>query len=456
MVVEAALNNPRAEIVCFAQDATASVRTQQRAIYRYLPPELKQKTKSSVAYLNYSQQNGFTGDQFILPNGSAIYFHMYSQFQANRGKFEGLELGSLEPSVANIGLWLDEYLEDGDLVKTMVFRLVTRDAKMIISATPVKGYTPFIGSYLKNAETIKTRSAVLLNNEEVPVVQRNHEQNLDIVYFHSDQNPFGGYDRIAKELKGKPRDFILTRAYGIPVKSMTTLFPLFNTAVHVTKERVNVSNQKQWTCYQVVDPAGRRNYVSIWAAVNEKGHVHVFREWPDMGTYGPWAESGDPKWKHGPASDKIGYTVQGYVDLFREIEEEHNVEPYERIGDSRYFARKNEDNSDLFEEFANKGMYFFPADGREIEIGVNALDEWFWYNANNAVDASNRPIITIDESCGNLIHALINWGHEGKKDEALKDFVDALRYLRLHNGGDGPDHVNSRSMETTRIGKGGY
>ena len=455
-VVEAAMNNPGAEIVCFAQDATASVRTQQRAIYRYLPPEFKQKTKSSVAYLNYSQQNGFTGDQFILPNGSAIYFHMYSQFQANRGKFEGLELGSLNPKVTNIGLWLDEYLDDGDLVKTMVFRLVTRDAKMIISATPVKGYTPFIGSYLKNAETVKTRPAPLLNGEEVPLIQRNHEQNLDIVYFHSDQNPFGGYDRIAKELKGKPRDFILTRAYGIPVKSMTTLFPLFNTAVHVTKERLNVSNQKQWTCYQVVDPAGRRNYVSIWAAVNEKGHVHVFREWPDMGTYGPWAESGDPKWKHGPASDKIGHTVQGYVDLFREIEKEHNVDPYERIGDSRYFARENADNSDLFEEFANKGMYFVPSDGREIEIGVNALDEWFWYNANNPVDASNRPIITIDESCGNLIHALINWGHEGKKDEALKDFVDALRYLRLHNGGDGPDHVNSRSMETTRIGKGGY
>ena len=175
-----------------------------------------------------------------------------------------------------------------------------------------------------------------------------------------------------------------------------------------------------------------------------------------MGTYGPWAESGDPKWKHGPASDKIGYTVQGYADLFREIEEEHNVEPYERIGDSRYFARENEDNSDLFEEFANKGMYFVPADGREIDIGVNALDEWFWYNANEPVDSSNRPIITIDESCGNLIHALINWGHEGKKDEALKDFVDALRYLRLHNGGDGPDHVASRSMAATRTTKGGY
>jgi len=456
LCVESALANPNSEIVCFAQDASASVRIQQRAIYRYLPPELKQKTKSNVAYLNYTQQNGFTGQQFILPNGSTFYFHAYSQFTSNRSKFEGYELGSRNPTSINIGLWLDEYLDDGDLIKTMVFRLATRNAKMILSSTPVKGYTPFIGSYLKNAETIKTRPAELLNGEEVPVVQRNHEQNLDIVYFHSDQNPFGGYDRIAKELRGKPRDFILTRAYGIPVKSMTTLFPLFNTAVHVVKDRIDVSNKKEWTVYQVVDPAGARNYVAIWAAVNAKGFVHIFKEWPDLGSYGPWAEFGDPKWKHGPASDKIGYTVQGYVDLFTEIEHELKVEPYERIGDSRFFARENENNSDLFEEFANKGMYFLPSDGREIDVGINALDEWFWYNANEPVDGSNKPLLSIHESCGNLIHGLINWGHNGKKDEALKDFVDAIRYLRLHNGGDGPDHVTNRSMETTRTTKGGY
>ena len=455
-VVEAALGNPNAEIVCFAQDAAASVRVQQRAIYRYLPTDLKEKKKEKIAYLNYSQQNGFTGDQFILPNGSAVYFHTYSQFQLNRSKFEGYELGSFSPTVSNIGLWPDEYLEDGDLIETMIFRLATRNAKMILSATPIKGYTPFIGSYLKDAEIIKTRPATLLNNEEVPVVQRNHNKNLDIVYFHSDQNPFGGYDRIAKELKGKSREFILTRAYGIPVKSMTTLFPLFNTNVHVTDEKIDVSNKNQWTTYQVVDPAGARNSVSIWAAVNEKGHVHVFKEWPDLETYGPWAEFGEPKWKHGPASDKIGYTVQGYVDLFKDIESDFNVEPYERIGDSRYFARENADNSDLFEEFAEKGMYFVKSDGRDIDVGISALDEWFWYDANQPVDASNRPLLTIDKSCGNLAHALINWGHNGKKDEALKDFVDALRYLRLHNGGDGPDHVLTRSMETTRGSKGGY
>ena len=44
----------------------------------------------------------------------------------------------------------------------------------------------------------------------------------------------------------------------------------------------------------------------------------------------------------------------------------------------------------------------------------------------------------------------------GKKDEALKDFVDCLRYLRMCNDGDGPDHVTLRSSEVTRVGNGGY
>ena len=86
-VVKAALDNPNSIIVCFAQDADASVRTQQSAVYRYLPPEFKQKTKGVLEYLNYTVKNGFTGQSFILPNGSQVLFHTYSQFIANRSKF---------------------------------------------------------------------------------------------------------------------------------------------------------------------------------------------------------------------------------------------------------------------------------------------------------------------------------------------------------------------------------
>ena len=68
---------------------------------------------------------------------------------------------------------------------------------------------------------METKHAELLDE---PVAVKLYSVNRDagIVYLHTDENPFGGYDRIAKDLKGRPREEILTRAYGIPVKSMTT------------------------------------------------------------------------------------------------------------------------------------------------------------------------------------------------------------------------------------------
>ena len=107
----------------------------------------------------------------------------------------------------------------------MRFRLVTRNSKMLMTFTPIDGYTPFVASFLKDAETRKTRNAELLDNEEVPFVQYSKSKDAGIVYFHSELNPFGGYERIRKELQNSSRGEVLTRAYGIPVKSMNTLFP---------------------------------------------------------------------------------------------------------------------------------------------------------------------------------------------------------------------------------------
>ena len=459
-VVKAALENPKSIIVCFAQDADASIRTQQSAVYRYLPPEFKVKTKGVLEYLNYTVKNGFTGQSFILPNGSQVLFHTYSQFIANRSKFEGLELGSKSPEWHNIGLWPDEYLEDGDLIRTMRFRLATRDAKMMLTFTPIDGYTPFVAEFLKGAETRKTRKAPLLDDEEVPVTQYSPEKDAGIVYFHSEFNPFGGYERIAKELKHSTRDEILTRAYGVPVKSMTSLFPLFSQSVHVLehKDFPDLSDKKEYTCYQVVDPAGARNYTSLWAGVTGVGsdtEIYIRREWPDRNTYGPWAEFGEPNWKFGPASKKIGYDVVGYCQLFSDIEEDLGIDPFERIGDSRFFANENADNTDLFDQFSEHDFHYVPSVGSKEEQGLTAIDDWFFYNVNAPIDAANRPRVYIHEDCGNLIYAIINYGAQRKKDEALKDFIDCLRYLRTANHGQGPEHYSNGKLKCL-VSSGGY
>ena len=430
MVMEACMQNMDGHIVCFSQNADTSIKVQQAAIWEMMPKEFRKKTKSTEGYINFSMQ--------------------------------GFEFGFNKCSTHNIGAWLDEYLGDAALVNTLRFRLATRDSKMLIGFTPIDGFTPFVSEYINGAETTETKNADLLDRE-VPVAQYSPSRDASVVYLHSDENPFGGYDRIAKDLRGRPEEEILVRAYGIPVKSMTSLVPMFNTEVNVLNEKENKYKMQfpdisssRFTCYQVVDPAGARNYVAIWAGVNDDGEVYIRREWPDRGTYGEWAIFGDPKWKYGPAAKKIGMDIAGYVELFEEIEDELGIEVFERIGDSRFFAKENENNDDLFTVFADYGMHFVPSDGRTEELGIAALDEWFAYNPNADLDPANRPMCYIHESCENLIDSLINYNSNGKADEPLKDFFDVIRYLRMSNQGDGPDHFDKYALQSNMRETGGY
>jgi len=464
LIMKAVTENMEGHIICFSQNIDTSIKVQQKAMWDMMPKEFRRKTKSTEGYINYSMQNGFTGQSFIFPDTKTrVDFKTYTQFSNNQTILEGFEFGFKNPDSKNIGAWLDEYLGDAALVNTLRFRLATRDSKLLIGFTPIDGYTPFIAEYLKNAETKQTRHAELIN-KEVPIEQYSPGRDASIVYLHSDENPFGGYDRIAKDLRGRHEDEIMVRAYGVPVKSMTSLLPLFNTEVNVLSETKNkygytfpnITDPKRYSCYQVVDPAGARNYVALWAAVNRKGEIFIRKEFPDRDSYGEWAIFGDPKWRYGPAAKKIGYNVEGYAKLFKEIESDLGITVIERIGDSRYFARENENNEDLFTSFDDFDMNFIPSDGRQEDIGISALDDWFNYNPNEAVDAANKPICYIHKDCGNLIDSIINYNSKGKADEALKDFFDALRYLRMANGGEGPDHLDKRDLGATSRGKGGY
>ncbi len=463
--MQAVMNNNDGHIVCFSQNADTSVKVQQAAMWEMMPKEFKRKTKSTEGYINFSMQNGFTGSSFIFPDTrTRVDFKTYTQFTKNQNILEGFEFGFKNPNDINIGAWLDEYLGDAALVNTLRFRLATRDSKLVIGFTPTDGYTPFVSEYLKGSETVSTKPAKLLNNRELPVEQYSPDRDAAVIYLHSDENPFGGYERIEKDLRGRPEEEIMVRAYGVPVKSMTSLLPLFNTEVNVLSEVPNrrgrtfpdISDKSKYTCYQVVDPAGARNYVAIWAGVDRDGTVFIRREFPDRDSFGEWAIFGDPKWRYGPAAKKIGLNVEGYVELFKEIEEELDIEVTERIGDSRYFARENENNDDLFTAFYDYGMNFIPSDGRTEDLGITALDEWFSYNPNVEIDEANQPMCYIHKDCGNLIDSLINYNSKGKADEPLKDFFDVIRYLRMANAGEGPDHIDSRDYQTITYTKGGY
>ena len=449
-VVKAAVENPKSEIFCFAQTSEVSIRQQQSAVWGWLPAELRSKQTSENAYISYTKKNGFTDNSLILPNGSQIIFKTYSQYQNNPTILEGAELGSRNPQWHNIGVWCDEYLLGPELINTLRFRLATRDSKMLMTFTPIDGWTEVIKEYLDGAKTIESREAELLKGEIVPYVQRSKKHNASVHYFHSKDNPFGGYERIKDTLIGKPREEILIRAYGVPMKSHTTKFPKFNKVVNVVEsDKIPTRNV---TRYHVIDPAGAKNWFMCWIAVDESGTFWVYREWPGVDV-GDWAEWRGGKWVPGEGAKGQGFGIRDYIELIEELEGEEEI--FERLIDPRLGAAKyqvQDGSSSIIEDLNDAGMVCIPAPGLEIDDGLQALIGKMSWDTTKPLDSVNRPHFYVSSECENIINALSEYTGEGGLKEAWKDPVDTLRYAAIAN----LDHVDSSQSFVTTHGSGGY
>jgi hypothetical protein len=449
-VVRAAIENPNAEIMCFAQTSEVSIRQQQSAVWDWLPAELRTKQTSSGTYISYTKKNGFTDSSLILPNGSQIIFKTYSQYQNNPTILEGAELGSRSPNWHNVGVWLDEYLLGPELINTLRFRLATRNAKLLLTFTPIDGYTEVIKEYLDGATSIESREAELLNGELVPYVQRSKKRNASVHYFHSQDNPFGGYERIKETLVGRPREEILIRAYGVPVKSHATKFPKFNKEVNVVSPDTIPTNNV--TRYHIVDPAGAKNWFMAWIAVDASGTYWVYREWPGVDV-GDWAEWRGGKWVAGEGAKGQGYGIRDYVELIKDLEGDEEI--MERLIDPRLGAAKYQSAdgaSSIIEDLNDEGIVCIPAPGLEIDDGLQALIGKMSFNATIPSDSVNRPHFYVSEECENIIQALSEYTGDGGLKEAWKDPIDVLRYAAI----SGIDHVDGSHIAVTRQGTGGY
>lgn len=464
-VVKAAVENPDSEIFCFAQNAKVSIRQQQRAVWKYLPTEFKRKINGQVANVSYTRKNGFTDSSFILPNGSQVIFMTYSQFQQDDTILEGAELGSPNPRWINIGVWLDEYLGAAALIETMRNRLATRDAKMLVTFTPLKGWTEVVRSYLENAKTIEQAPAELLGGEMVPILQKCRHRNATVHYFHSIMNPFGGYERIKRNLAGKDRSTILVRAYGVPTKSHTTAFPKFSTTVNVVPpERIAEILKGRVTRYQIIDPAGRKNWFMTWIAVDEAECWWIYREWPGV-DIGDWAEPGEnDEWKPGQGAAGQGFGLRTYIETIYQLEGRTMAENgewiggeeiYERLIDPRLAAAKyqrDDGDSCILEDLDDLDFTVIPAPGDHIEDGLQKINDRLDYDQSKPLDGINRPRLYISEECENTIAAFGNYTGTGGKDEAWKDPIDCPRYAAAAEIG----FISLEMSYASRVGAGGY
>lgn len=137
---------------------TMSIDTHQVVFYRYLPPELKQKsTKTEQEYIAYKRKTGFSEQAFILPahkdNGelSWVRFKSYGESTIEGIALDLVVLDELTGREAN----------HADIAETIPLRTADRNGILLKPFTPVGGYSETVRQDLDGAETVLESVAYL-------------------------------------------------------------------------------------------------------------------------------------------------------------------------------------------------------------------------------------------------------------------------------------------------------
>lgn len=486
------LSNPDSRAWAFHSSSPMSIEYQQPLSYKYMPPNLREKSiRTKKTYISYSQKNGFSDNKFVLPNGSEAIYRNYEQ---DIRKIEGGEI-----DIA----WPDE-LVPVEWVETLMFRIATRNGKMIITFTPVDGYTPTVKLFQDGAEVAKEMPAFLLPDDtgdplyeealeiqdcnrwlygetglppipagrafkNVPRVLRCFEQDRAVVFFHTSDNPYGNPRSVLEKLSSATSTRKLERWFGVADKTVTSQFPLFKRKIHVVGRKA-MPDKTSGTNYLFVDPSSGRNWFMTWFTFVQDDVCYVAEEFPgsyklpDVGMPGPWAVPDGKKkdGKKGPAQNPFGYGYMQYKKLIAEIEGWHDAkkEKPDNVTDADFVKSWSEDNgadwpieerfidsrnanvnqtgdeepTTILEELAEWGIDFTPIAGRmrssgQVRMeGVQEINDRLSYDRDREIDYFNRPKLLVGEWCGNTIFSLETWSGLDGTKGACKDPIDNLRY----------------------------
>lgn len=433
-VVKAAVENPNAMIWCFQTNQQNSIEMQQKLVYKYLPKHLKGLKKKGKGgdptNISWSAKTGFSLNKLVFPNGSVISFRNYMQ---DTDTIQGGEVGSLMAQWVNLGIWADELIPQ-TFVKELRSRMATRNAKMIITFTPVRGYSPTVKEYLTKARTLYLRESPVMGKEHVPFIQKcAGMESARIIYFSSSDNPFGGWERLIKDLSRAPREEKLLRFHGIPNRAMTAQFPKFREHIHVVSHE---SIPKEGTNWHVIDPAGGKNWFMIWVRVTAGGNAYVYREWPDV-SYGDWARPGNKHSVPGDAQEGMGWGIADYCSEIRRLERVQDGDRIRqedihlRIIDPRLGAEERpgeEGTTTIINGLIDHGLMVYQAPGLIEEMGIQAINSLLSWNEDKERDVINQPKLFFSDRCQNLIYCMTEYSGTGGKNEPEKDPIDCLRY----------------------------
>lgn len=433
LAVWAACTIPQAEVRAYQVNKEKSIDEQQRYVQEAIPVGIKNiSTKKGTNHsLQWSQKNGFTDNVCIFPpipgsqRGGYIRFANYAQYADDPNTAESFKTHLV---------WLDEECPQA-LFDTMLYRTIDYHGRIVLSFTTIGGWSPLIQKILGRTRTLKKAYAPLVGRE-LPIVQESlSNPDTCIYYFWTEHNAFLGDESFIKKIKGKPRDEILARAYGIPTKSIAGVFSGFSKELNVVKhEDLPFVKDPKYavTRYMAIDPGGSKNWFMAWVAIDARGTWWIYREWPD---YDDWALPGPTvEGKPGPAQKGSKKGIRDYVEMILSMEGGEAI--YERFIDPRMGAaqRQSEDGATtIISDLDDVGMTVIPAPGVDIENGIQLIQNLLSWDEKKPKDSINSPRLYVSERCSNIIYALSEYTAKGGKDEATKDPVDTLRYVAVSN-----------------------
>lgn len=146
-----ASKGPGRQLMFFlAQQMSLSAETVQPRLWRYFPPANKTKHLGEDWYVHYKDLKGFTDAAFQLPNRTKVLGKFYSQNPAD----------ALVGSEADFA-WADELVPQ-EWVDELGRRLASRRGKLLLTFTPIEGWTPVVKRFLEGAEYVRRIPAYLL------------------------------------------------------------------------------------------------------------------------------------------------------------------------------------------------------------------------------------------------------------------------------------------------------
>ncbi len=149
LTVREMLEIEKLRCVVGSQKRDTSVDVQQKRMHQYFKPDMRDTVRSDVEYHKFSDKNGFTGDSFVFPNSSKCKYHFYTQNIIN---IEGKEMERA---------WMDEEVPVSWL-NALRMRLATVRGRLLVTFTPISGYTPAVAQYLDGMKIVRYSQGYML------------------------------------------------------------------------------------------------------------------------------------------------------------------------------------------------------------------------------------------------------------------------------------------------------